>query len=64
MKNLLINDWTVSGTSLAAIGTSELTGPLVLPWFPWFSQEAAYLLPPLGVVLLLLQIYFKIRETK
>ena len=64
MKNLLVNDWTVSGTSLAAIGSSELTSATVLPWFPWFSQEAAFLLPPLGVVLLLLQIYFKIRETK
>ena len=61
LKLLLTNDWSVGGTSVAAIGTMKLTPDTVIAWFPWVSQEAAYALPILGVILLLVQIYFKVK---
>ena len=64
LKLILTNDWSVGGTSIAAISTMRVDQEVVTYWLPWLSQEAAYLLPILGVLLLAVQIYFKIKEPK
>lgn len=64
LKLILTNDWSVGGTSIAAISTMRVDQEVVTYWLPWLSQEAAYFLPILGVLLLAVQIYFKIKEPK
>lgn len=64
IKYALINDWSVGGSGVAAISTAAIDKTEVFHWLPWLSQEAAYFLPILGVALILVQLYFKIKQPK